>query len=238
MKSTERKGVGIYQAIPMDVMVDCVRHLLKNGVILRQDVIDLLAQYPRGGNRLDKAREHATKIFVGEKKESAKLAKFFPHESSAFFSEHEIEMIAIALSALSYPAFYHLLVTVAQQFKVQPVVSRAFINQKMGDIYGGNRSIAHGVDAIIPMLVESGLIQRKSTGLYEKGIIEHRVISLSVCEYWVRVDLILSGSKAFLADELVHHPWSEYCPGIEQVLLNPKLLKIDTMVGSKAYIRL
>lgn len=238
MNTTDKKGIGINQAIPMEVMVECVCHLLEYGTITREDIVESLAQHPHGANRLEKMRQYTQKILFGTSKDISALIKLFSSGGSPVLGEHEIKLIAIALSTLAYPAFYQLLVILARQFKVQTVVSRAFINQKMGDIYGGNRTMAVGVDAIIPMLVESGLIQRKSTGLYEKGIVETRVISQSVCEYWVRADLLLSGSKALFADELVHRPWNEYCPGVEQVLLNPKLLKIATIVGSKAYIRL
>ncbi len=238
MSTSDKKGIGINQAIPMDVMVECIRCLLKNGMISREEIVESLSHHPRGVNRLEKMRRYAQRILLATTKDIEALIKLIPSQSSLVLGVHEFKLIAIALSALAYPAFYQLLVIIAQQFKVQNVVSRTFINQKMGDIYGGNRTMAVGVDAIIPMLVESGLIQRKSTGLYEKGIVEPRVISQSVCEYWVRVDLLLSGSKAFSTDELMHRPWNEYCSGIEQVLGNPKLLKIETMAGIKSYIKL
>jgi len=234
----DKHGIGISQAIPMDMMVECIRNLLKNGTISRDNFAESLAQYPRGANRLKKMRQNAQKILFGTANDISALISLLSSENSTVLGLHEIKLIAIALCALTYPAFYQLLVMIARQFKVQTVVSRAFINQKMADLYGGNRTLAIGVDAIIPMLVESGLIQRRTTGLYEKGVDDSRVIGKSVCEYWVRVDLLLSGNKAFSADELIHHPWSDYCPGIEHVLVNPKLLKIETMVGSKAYITL
>lgn len=238
MNTADGKGVGIYQAIPMDVMVACLRHILNNGTISQNDLRALLAQYPRGTNRLDKIREHASKIFIGMKEESVKLTKFFPSTISAYLTTHEIKMIAIAISALAYPAFYKLLVLVAQQFKVQPVVSRTFINLQMGNIYGGSRSSAHAVDAILPMLVEAGLIQRSSNGLYEKAIKEPVNLSQSVCEYWIRVDLLLSGNRALSSEEIIHRPWNDFCPGVENVIENLKMLKLERMSGGQSYVKL
>jgi hypothetical protein len=90
---------------------------------------------------------------------------------------------------------------------------------------------------LIPMLIEAGFIARKKHGVYVMGSIS-REISNNALEYWLRTDLLLSGNKTLMIDEIAHRPWNDYCPEIDRALKNPKILKQDVIGGSKGYIKI
>ena len=200
-------------------------------------MLEIYDSFERGGNRLGKIKENASRILLGTPKEVKALLQLIPVDAGKSLNTPELNSLSIALSALAFPSFYELLSFVAKQFKVQNLVSRASINQKMAAIYGNSRATSLGIDAMIPMLVEAGFLQRVSLGKYSIGTLSFSLNSL-VAEFWIRAEIILTHSRAILAEELLHHPWNDFCPGVELALKAPKILKMETMVGNKVYIRL
>lgn len=76
-------------------------------------------------------------------------------------------------------------------------------------MYGSNRSIYNAVDAVIPMIIELGAVERIKISLYslsEKTVITHPVIK----ELIIFTDIKLSGSKSILVDDIQYRPWYMY----------------------------
>ena len=66
----------------------------------------------------------------------------------------------ICLISLTFPVTYEILNVFASGFKVQSKINKAYINQKLMASYGSNRGIYNAIGAVLPMLVEYGILNR------------------------------------------------------------------------------
>ena len=94
-------------------------------------------------------------------------------------------------------------------FKVESKLNKLYIHQKIGAIYGGNRSMHIAVDEVLPLLIELNLIEREKVGIYVKS----KKINCSsnfFTELIIYTDIMLSKSKSILLSDLTHRPWYSY----------------------------
>ena len=76
----------------------------------------------------------------------------------------------------------------------------------MAALYGSNRTLDIAIDALVPMIIELGTIERVKKSLYAKApnnIITHPIIT----EMIIFADIKLSGSKSILVEDLQFRPW-------------------------------
>ena len=140
-------------------------------------------------------------------------------------SEQDRKAIILCLLTNTFPITYDLLCTVATVMKVQPQVSRSFINQKMSAKYGSNRTLIIGIDALIPMLIELGAIERYKIGVYNVGA-QLTITNPIVAELYVVTDIILSGSKSISLDETAYRPWYFFNHVDLSNIISMKILKL------------
>ncbi len=204
--NASKKFIGINQHVPITVLDHALASFLETGEIDRKEIALELSRITKGGNRSEKASRYACQILTKPMSVLDILKKNI--NSSQYVKLHPNEKKAIILSLLSitYPITYDLLVTVATVLKVQPQVSKAYINQKMGSIYGSNRTLAVALDALMPMLIELNTIERVKIGLYKRGPVM-RLSNPMVTELYIYTEILLSGSKSIIYDDIKQRPW-------------------------------
>ena len=203
---SSEKFVGINQRVPYVILDESLKHYLYSGKILREEIFTSMLSVTPGENRAKKATMYAYQILTRPKKLLAFIEKSFSASVYEKLSEHDRKAVILCLVATTFPITYDLLCTMGVVFKTQEQISRAFINKKMASLYGSNRTLAIGIDALMPMLIELGVLERVKMGIYKVGsrpIISHP----AVLELYVATDIFLSGSKSIALDEATHRSW-------------------------------
>jgi len=151
-------------------------------------------------------------------------------------SENDRRAVLISLYALTFPIAYDILLAFSVGFKVQEVISKRVVLEKMGALYGSNRSMHIGVDETIPLFLDCGIITRQKIGIYAKGL-TLKITNNFVSELIIYSNIKLSGSKSILVDELNFKPWYSYfeIANGTNINFNQLLSKKDSAVG-KGYI--
>lgn len=200
------KYIGINQRVPFDVLDAGLYRFLRDRTIDRDLIAVHLREFTKGENRVLKAAQYAVQILSRQEKYILELKKSIDADAYLKLLTNDRKAIILCLVALTYPITYDLLIALASGFKVQPQINRQFINQKMAGLYGSNRTLYVALDAIVPMIIELGTVERVKLGNYalsEKSIITQPVIK----ELIIFTDIKLSGSKSILADDIQYRPW-------------------------------
>lgn len=225
------KNIGINQRVPFPVLDQGLSRFLLTGTIEREALTRHMLEFTNGPNRAAKAASIAGTILTRPEPILKVLANNLSAETYNRLPESERKALVLALLAYSYPIAYSFLVTLAVGFKAQSMINRTFINQKMSAIYGGNRVCALAVDALIPMLIELGAIQRVKHGIY--GQSPQKLIQTSIIvEAYIYTDIFLSGSRTILVSDTVSRPWYQFFVVNYSNLTHNKLLKFtDAPIG-------
>ncbi|HMP32149.1 MAG TPA: hypothetical protein PKD85_21260, partial [Saprospiraceae bacterium] len=75
--------------------------------------------------------------------------------------------IIIALLNSSFAFSFDTLQLLGRYLAVQDLVNSEVIKKSISNKYGGNRATENALYSVIPMFIESGLIQRPSLGVYQ-----------------------------------------------------------------------
>ena len=204
--STSPSYIGINQRIPFSVLDEALGQLLLTGDVKRSEILQNMLQITQGKNRAEKASMYAGQIISRPKTALEFLKKRLGAEAYARLPEEDRKAIILCLASCTYPIFYNLISVAGAVFKVQKQVSRAFLREKMAAIYGSNRTLWVGVDAIMPMLVELDVLKREKVGIYAAGS-RVPILQPVVSELYIYTDIALSGSKSVSIDEINHRPW-------------------------------
>lgn len=205
MKGTG-KYIGINQRVPFDVLDTGLYSFLLDQTIDKESIIAHMREFTKGENRVLKAAQYVVRILSRQEKYILELNKSIGAEAYLKLPVADRKAIILSLLALTYPITYDLLIALASGFKVQPQINRQFINQKMAALYGSNRTLDVALDALVPMIIELGTVERVKISLYslsEKSFITHPAIK----ELIILTDIKLSGSKSILVDDLQYRPW-------------------------------
>ncbi|MEI8186085.1 MAG: hypothetical protein WCG19_05270 [Chlorobiaceae bacterium] len=200
------KYIGINQRIPYSVLDESLRELLYTGEIKRGEILEKMLQVTSGENRARKATMYVNHILSRPKKFLSFIEKSISTTGYEKLSEADRKAVILCLVVNTFPIAYDLLCAIATVFKVQECASRAFINQKMSALYGSNRTIAVAIDALMPMLIELGALERVKMGVYRVGS-QPKIVHPAVAELYVAADIALSGSKSIAFDEINYRSW-------------------------------
>ncbi|MBP6046022.1 MAG: hypothetical protein KA530_02960 [Ferruginibacter sp.] len=233
--SSKGKYIGISNRIPLVVLEYAVSDYIGTGKVNSQDYLKYILEFTKGENRAKKSLSHLTSIITKNGNLLNQLAK---HTKGDFqsLSDNDRKAVLICLFALTFPIANEILIAFSVGFKVQEVISKRVILEKMGAMYGSNRSMHIGVDETIPLFLECGILIRQKIGIYAKGI-NLKITNNFVSELIIYANIKLSGSKSILVDELNFKPWYSYFE-ISNVANNnftQLLSKKDSTVG-KGYI--
>jgi len=205
MKGTG-KYIGINQRVPFDVLDAGLYRFLRDQSIDKESILAHMREFTKGENRVLKAAKYGVQILSRQEKCILELKKSIGAKAYLKLPVNDRKAIILSLVALTYPITYDLLIALASGFKVQPQINRQFINLKMATLYGSNRTLDIALDALVPMIIELGTVERVKISLYslsKKTVITHPVIK----ELIIYTDIKLSGSKSILVDDLLYRPW-------------------------------
>ncbi len=202
------KYIGINQRIPITVLDRAVITFLKTGKLNRDDVLMDLSEHFTGENRRKKAYQIVSRM-VTQTGSSGHCAKLLSPETYLDISEADKAAALLFLIVAAYPFCYEMLCIMSAGFKVQDRLNTRFVIEKMSDFYGGNRATENAIYALIPMMLEMGIIDRVKRSIYG-SVIGKPVSNPLVAEMYVYTDILLSKSKSILVDDIAVRPWYFY----------------------------
>lgn len=229
--SSKGKYIGISNRIPLVVLEYAVSDYISTGKVNAAAYFKYIQEFTKGENRAKKTLSHLVAIINKNSNLINKLAKQVKGDFRNL-SENDRKAVLISLYALTFPIAYDILLAFSVGFKVQEVISKQVVLEKMGAIYGSNRSMYIGVDETIPIILELGFIERAKRGIY-KNTAKLSIENQSVGELVVYTDIKLAGSKSILLNDISFRPWFLFFDLSESSFLKTKYLitKKDSALG-------
>lgn len=213
MKAPGSKFIGINQRVPYPVLDQALGRWLQTGVLDREGIARDMQTFTKGANRAHKATQYAVTIFSRSEKIMEILKAHLPFEVYIRLPDHERKALVNALVACAFPFAYDLMVAIAASLKAQAQISKAAIEQKITAQYGSNRTVKIGVEAVLPMLMELGVILRLKPGIYILSA-PTKLTNPVVAEAYLYADILCSGSKSILLSDIDNRPWFLFHPVI------------------------
>ncbi len=233
--SSKGKYIGISNRIPLVVLEYAVSDYISTGQVNAPAYFKYIQEFTKGENRAKKTLSHLVAIINKNSNLINQLAKQIKGNFLSL-SENDRRAVLISLYALTFPIAYDILLAFSVSFKVQEVISKRVVLEKMGALFGSNRSMHIGVDETIPLFLNCGIITRQKIGIYTKGL-TLKITNNFVSELIIYSNIKLSGSKSILVDELNFKPWYFYfdLSDISLESFNVFLCKKDSSIG-KGYL--
>jgi hypothetical protein len=233
--NSKGKYIGISNRIPLVVLEYAVSDYISTGKVNSQDYLKYILEFTKGENRAKKSLGHLVAIINKNAILLNSLAKQLKGNFQTL-SDNDRKAVLICLFALAFPIANEILIAFSVGFKVQEVISKRVILEKMGAMYGSNRSMHIGVDETIPLYLECGILKRQKIGIYAKGI-NLKITNNFVSELIIYANIKLSGSKSILVDELNFKPWYSYfeLTRLSNTNFSQLLSKKDSSLG-KGYL--
>jgi len=199
------KFIGINQRIPFEVLDSAILNYLKTGIVDGALIYAHMKEYTKGENRAKKATNYTIQIISRQKKHIDELNKHIDATSYLQLNIADRKAFVLCLMMLTFPIGYNLLVLLAKGFRVQELINKQYIKQKLAIIYGSNRTLDIAIDALLPLLMELKSIKRVRIGLFSFETVI-KVTNPFISELITYTDIKLSGSKSILADDILHRP--------------------------------
>lgn len=220
-------------------MLDSAIHFyLENGVVDKKYIFQRMQEFTSGTNRASKATSYVVQIMSRQAKILDQLKKANTNTLYSSLRLDDRKALCLCLISLTYPITYDLLTALSQGFKVQSLINKKFISEKVMSIYGSNRTVDIAIDALLPMIIELNSIKRDKVSIYSIGS-KLVIINKFVSELIIYTDIKLSGSKSILIDELSFKPWYAYfeISSLTVDKFNVMISKKDSAVG-RGYLTL
>jgi hypothetical protein len=227
------KYIGIESRVQYEVLEAAIYDYLANGSLDKEKCLSHIKQFTKGENRAGKILKHITVLLNKNGPILNVLSKKTSAEEFSRLNISDRKSIILCLFCNSFPITYDILIGLAQAFKVQDILSKEVIVQKIGVLYGSNRSMYIAITEIIPLLIELGLIKRFKMGIYSPGL--KLQITNELCkDLIIFTDIKLSGSKFILLDELEFKSWFSYfnLSGLSVDNFRSFLSKKESLVGN------
>ncbi len=189
----------------MRVIEYAISDYVRNGKTNPSDYLNYIGEFTKGGNRAKKALGHLLALV----NKNAHLLKILSSKTNGDFESlppKDRKVIIICLFALTFPITYDMLQAFSVGFKVQDIISKRVIREKMGAIYGSNRSMHIGVDETMPLIIDGGIVERVKTGFFRKTP-KLKISGQLAAEIVIYTDITLSASKTLLIEDLGYKPW-------------------------------
>jgi len=207
--SNRGKYIGIESRVHIEILEGAIYDYLSTGGIDKQEYLVHIKQFTKGMNRTGKILKHISVFLSRNEMLLKKLSVNMDAQSFAQLSSSERKALILSLFCNSFPITYDLLIGFAQAFKVQEIVSKEVIVNKIGAAYGSNRAMYIAVTELLPMLIECGVIKRVKLGIYCKDT-KFSILNKFLIELIIYTDIKLSGTKSVLLDQLNFKPWYTY----------------------------
>jgi hypothetical protein len=229
------KYIGISNRIPLVVLEYAVSDYISTGQINSEDYLSYIKEFTIGENRANKSLNQLV-LILKKNIQLLDLVSLRTNRNFTSLSQNDQMGLLVCMFALTFPIAYDILIAFSTVFKIQDVISKRVILEKMGSMYGSNRAMIIGVDETVPLFIDIKLISRKKVGLYSKGkklTISNNLIS----ELIIYTGIILSGSKSLLVEDIIFKPWFSFfdIPDESNISYNQLISRQDSSVG-KGYI--
>lgn len=165
------KTVGINKRISINVIEMAMKASL-DGIFTSEYAADLASGEYDGPNRIIKSRGVIGKLTLRNP-----LFQYIEVHKDDYFSaiknKSDRAIVFAALINASYGFAFDTMTILGKFFHVQEEVSSQLILGKMSTIYGSNRSVPVGLYCILPMYIESGMLNRPKTGIYTRNFFDN-----------------------------------------------------------------
>lgn len=207
--NSKTKYIGISNRIPLKVIERALYCYIQTGHVDKDMYLNHIQEYTKGANRANKTALHLSVLLTRNETIISKMKPKLLNSDLFTLSEGERRSLVLCLFCLTYPIAYDILTAFATGFKVQPHLSKQFLLQKIGAIYGGNRAMHIAVDEVISLLIECNFIRREKVGIFSFGS-KLSTNSNFITELAVYTDIKLSSSKSIMVDDLNYKPWFSF----------------------------
>ncbi len=230
--NSKGKYIGISNQIPLVVFEYAVSDYISTGQINSEKYLSYLKEFTNGENRANKSLNQLV-LILKKNIELLDLVSLRTNRNFANLSNNDQLGLLVCMFSLTFPIAYDILIAFSSVFKIQDVISKRVILEKMGSLYGSNRSMIIGCDETVRLFIDIKLINRQKVGLYSKG----KKLTISnnlIAELIIYVGITLSGSKSLLVEDVVHKPWFSYfdMPDESNILYSQLIIKQDSAVGN------
>ncbi len=202
----DSKVIGLEQRVPLEFLNQGMITLLETGEVSKEELLNLMLTVTKGKNRAERAASYAARIIRADNMVIKKIKEHFTTEPYARYPEKDKKLIMLCLASVVYPIMYDALCIIGTQLKIQKTITRAFITRKLSRKYGSNRTFEVAVDALVPMIVETGLIERVKLGVYSLPS-EKQLLQPFTHAIWILTDNLIAGTGELPAEEQDHRPW-------------------------------
>jgi hypothetical protein len=230
--SSKNKYIGISNRIPFVVLEHAVGNFLKTSIVNSEDYLNYIKEFTKGENRAKKTLGEVVSILTKNQKLLDHISKKIQGDFNSL-QKKDRYIILLCLHSLTFPITYDILTAFATGFKVQELISKRVIVEKISSIYGSNRAMHIGLEETIPFLIHLGIIEREKIGIYKKAP-EKLIPSNLAVEVLIYTDIKLSGSKSLLINEIGFKPWFSYfeMKGIADQTFKFLITKKESLVGN------
>ena len=233
--SSKGKYIGISNRIPLVVLEYAVSDYISTGQIDSEAYLSYIKEFTNGENRANKSLNQLV-LILKKNIQLLDLVSLRTNRNFSSLSQNDQMGLLVCMFALTFPIAFDILIAFSSVFKIQDVISKRVILEKMGSLYGSNRAMIIGVDETVPLFIDIKLINRQKVGLYLKG----KKLTISnnlIAELIIYTGITLSGSKSLLVEDIVHKPWFSFfdMPYESNILYSQLIIKQDSSVG-KGYI--
>jgi hypothetical protein len=227
--------IGINQKIPLKLLDKHLRLFLQTGTVDRASLKEDMALVYEGKNRADKGALFAWRILTHDRTSLDYIRKALGGEKYAKLKATDRSALILALLAEAYPIFYDTLGILSKVYRVQELVSRAYVAQKIGDLYGSNRTLDIALDAIFPMLVDLGVISREKKGVY-RAVADIELVDERVSELFVASGIRLSGGKHISMDDFDFRDWHFFYKPPVPPYKGQSIISVTATGGRQGYV--
>ncbi len=231
----QSRYIGINQRVPIELLEKYITNYLETGTIDTTAMKADMALVYKGHNRALKASQYTNRILSLDKPVLEFIQKRIGHERYKKLNATDKHAITLTLITLAYPLFYDVIAVLAKVFRVQELVSRRYIAQKIGSLYGSNRTLEIALDAVFPMLVEINLIVRDKRGVY-RAIPCREITDDRAAELFVAIGIRLSGGKQISIDDFEYRDWHYFLKPKQPPYPNQVLLAVSKTGSRQGYI--
>jgi hypothetical protein len=234
--NSKGKYIGIENRIPFEIIENAIYDYIQTDIVNKDGYLQHIKQFTKGENRAKKILKHLSVLIdknenvIDKFKKSLKGIDYFQLNIS------DRKAFILCLFCLTYPIAFDILTALATGFKVQNILNKQYVIQKIGATYGGNRAMHIATVEVMPLLIECGIIKREKIGLYSLAN-KITVTNTFLSELVIYTDIKSSGTKSILIDDLAHKPWYSF---FDISFVNPDIFshlisRKDSAVG-KGYL--
>lgn len=206
MMGEKTRFVGINQRVPIELIDRHIAYYIQTGGIDRSALKTEMALVYEGKNRAEKGALFAWRILTHDEVSLSFVRKSIGSTRYNKLKKTDRAALILAIVAGAYPIFADILGILAKVFRVQELVSRGYVTQKVGDLYGSNKTLEIALDAVFPMLVDLGVITREKVGVY-RAVSGIEIADEKVAELFVASGIRLSGGKHISLDDFEYRDW-------------------------------